>query len=164
MSEARDRDEHGRARNARPRDALGRPLSRLADGADIEPEPVFASAAQTLDEAQGLLDSGRPFRAHEVLEAAWKAAPDGERDLWQGLAQLAVGVTHAARGNRGGAVALLTRGSERLSNSRPAPWNVDIDGLLLWADDATTLLHESTSAVELPAPTLRVNVERSGDS
>jgi hypothetical protein len=40
-----------------------------------------------------------PFAAHEVLEARWKAGPDEERDLWQGLAQICVGLTHAARGN-----------------------------------------------------------------
>jgi hypothetical protein len=37
--------------------------------------------------AQSLLDQGRAFGAHEVLEASWKAAPTTERDLWQGLAQ-----------------------------------------------------------------------------
>ena len=39
----------------------------------------------------GCSTPGRPFHAHEVLEASWKAAPPAERDLWQGLAQLAVG-------------------------------------------------------------------------
>ena len=34
--------------------------------------------------ADRLLRDGRPFHAHEVLEAAWKAGPPGERDLWQG--------------------------------------------------------------------------------
>ena len=53
-----------------------------------------------------------PFHAHEVLEDAWKAAPEAERELWRGLAQLAVGLTHAARGNTRGGVALLERGKE----------------------------------------------------
>ena len=68
-----------------------------------------------LDAAQQLLDAGRPFHAHEVLEASWKAAPPAERDLWQGLAQLAVGLTHARRGNAAGAAALLRRGASRIS-------------------------------------------------
>jgi hypothetical protein len=62
--------------------------------------------------AQELIDSGRPFHAHEVLEAVWKAAPAAERGLWKGLAQLAVGLTHARRANAVGAVALLRRGAE----------------------------------------------------
>lgn len=67
--------------------------------------------AAALALAQQLLDAGRPFHAHEVLEDAWKAAPDAERALWKGLAQLAVGVTHARRGNARGAAALLRRGA-----------------------------------------------------
>ena len=61
------------------------------------------------------MDEGRPFAAHEVLEARWKAGPDVERDLWQGLAQLCVGLTHAARGNRVGALRLVERGAGRLA-------------------------------------------------
>jgi len=57
-----------------------------------------------------LLD-GRPFHAHEVFEDTWKSATGPERDLWRGLAQIAVGLTHARRGNPRGAVALLTRGA-----------------------------------------------------
>jgi hypothetical protein len=48
------------------------------------------------------------------LEARWKAGPDAERDLWQGLAQICVGLTHAARGNSVGAERLLQRGADRL--------------------------------------------------
>ena len=57
---------------------------------------------------------GRPFAAHEVLEARWKAGPSEERDLWQGLAQICVGLTHAARGNSVGAGRLVERGVARL--------------------------------------------------
>ena len=64
--------------------------------------------------ARGLVRQGWPFAAHEVLEARWKAGPDDERDLWQGLAQLCVGLTHAARGNAIGADRLLDRGAARL--------------------------------------------------
>ena len=72
-------------------------------------------AAEALALAQQLVDDGRPFQAHEVLESSWRAAPPGERELWRGLAQIAVGLTHAQRGNARGAVALLHRGSQRVS-------------------------------------------------
>ena len=52
-----------------------------------------------------------PFHAHEVFEDAWKSGPESERALWRGLAQLAVGLTHAARGNRTGGARLLRRGA-----------------------------------------------------
>src|SRR3954452_5638530 len=95
----RDRDPTGRARNARPRDAAGRPLPRDAVGVERVPDDLVLDPDGTVVEAQRLLDAGPPFHAHEVLEAAWKAAPPAERELWRGLAQVAVGVTHLQRGN-----------------------------------------------------------------
>ncbi|MEV5705431.1 DUF309 domain-containing protein [Actinoallomurus sp. NPDC052274] len=111
----RDRDEAGRARNARPRDAYGRPLPHDAVGEERVPDDYAAEPAEALAEAQRLLDTDRPFHAHEVLEAAWKAAPEAERPLWQGLAQLAVGFTHVRRGNARGACTLLRRAADRIA-------------------------------------------------
>jgi len=114
----RDRDPAGRPRNARPRDGLGRPLGRAdspgASGLERIPDDLVISGADAAALADQLLRDGRPFHAHEVLEAAWKSGPAEERDLWQGLAQIAVGLTHARRGNARGAVALLRRGAERV--------------------------------------------------
>ena len=93
MSTDRERDDSGRPRNTRPRDELGRPLLRGAAGAARVPDDLVLAPADSLVEAQRLLDAGLSFHAHEVLEATWKAAPDAERELWQGLAQLAVGLT-----------------------------------------------------------------------
>lgn len=109
----RDRDALGRARQARPRDALGRPLPYGAEGVEpVSEEPLPPD--ETIRVARELVDGGRPFSAHEVLEARWKAAPAEERDLWQGLAQACVALTHAARGNATGAERLADRATLRL--------------------------------------------------
>ena len=122
----RDRDQAGRARNARPRDVLGRPLPRGADGEPTMPADLALAPAESLALAQRLLDEGRAFHAHEVLEAAWKAAPAAERELWRGLAQIAVGLTHAQRGNATGAAALLRRGGLRVAEyAGRAPYGID---------------------------------------
>ncbi len=114
MTDGRDRDATGRARQSRPRDALGRPLPYGAEGVEpVSEEPL--PPQETLDAARALVDEGRPFAAHEVLEARWKAGPSEERDLWQGLAQICVGLTHAARGNDVGARRLLQRAEGRLT-------------------------------------------------
>ena len=134
MTSARDRDGEGRARNARPRDALGRPLPYGATGEERAPEGVVREPTAALDEAQRLLDAGQPFHAHEVLEDAWKSAPESERQLWRGLAQLAVGLTHAARGNARGASTLLERGAGNLIPYAAAPpHGIDVAGLVVWA-------------------------------
>ncbi len=147
---ARDRDERGRARNARPRDELGRPLPRGAVGVDPLPDELVLEAPETIALAQQLLDAGRPFQAHEVLEAAWKAAPEPERTLWQGLAQLAVGVTHAARGNTAGAIALLRRGSDRVAAyTGQNPHGLDPAGVVGWAAAAVARLEHRDD--DLPA-------------
>ena len=136
-AENRDRDPAGRARNNRLRDGLGRPLprdSQPATGVERVPDDFLLPPRESLDEAQRLLDAGRPFHAHEVLEASWKSAPPGERDLWQGLAQIAVGLTHRERGNATGAVTLLLRGADRIAPyADDPPYGVLVTGLVVTA-------------------------------
>lgn len=131
----RPRDPAGRPLNARPRDELGRPLPRGATGVPRVDESVVLAPAAALDMAQRLLDAGRPFHAHEVLEGAWKHSPPAERELWQGLAQLAVGLTHLLRGNGTGARTVLARGRDHVAGYLPgAPHGLDGPGLVRWAD------------------------------
>jgi predicted metal-dependent hydrolase len=85
-----------------------------------------------------LLVAGRPFSAHEVYEARWKAGPTNERDLWQGLAQVCVGITHAERGNRTGALRLIERARRRLENyaSTGGPvYGLDLNHVIGWIRD-----------------------------
>jgi len=144
----RDRDQDGRARNARPRDGLGRPLPYGAPGVERQPEGVVRTPEASLAEAQRLLDDGLPFHAHEVLEDAWKSAPEPEQGLWRGLAQLAVGLTHAARGNTAGAAALLRRGAQNIAPYRDErPHGVDVDGLGAWAEDLADEVRSDLAAI-----------------
>ncbi|MEU6818145.1 DUF309 domain-containing protein [Streptomyces sp. NPDC046860] len=158
----RDRDQEGRARNARPRDGLGRPLPYGSDGVERQPEGIVRSPAETLAEAQELLDGGKPFHAHEVFEDAWKSGPEAERELWRGLAQLAVGLTHSARGNATGGARLLRRGAAAVSQwslrqDSPRPHGLDLAGLAAWATDLADRVETASGPVEAgaEAPRLR---------
>jgi hypothetical protein len=147
----RDRDSEGRARNARPRDGLGRPLPYDAEGVPRQPEGVVRTPAETVAEAQALLDAGRPFHAHEVFEDAWKSGPGSERVLWRGLAQLAVGLTHAARGNATGGARLLRRGAGAVrewvaETGVRRPHGMDTAGLVAWARDLAGLVESRGGA------------------
>jgi len=141
----RDRDGAGRARNARPRDALGRPLPYGAQGVPQIPDDLDLSPAETVAEAQRLLDEGLPFQAHEVMEAAWKAAGPETRDLWRALAQYGAGLTHAQRGNARGAVSLLERAG---------------DGIARWIGEPPADL--DVLALQQHAFTLAARIEREG--
>jgi uncharacterized protein len=149
----RDRDESGRPRSTRPRDAFGRPLPRGTEGIARIPDDLELPPAESLAYAQDLLDRGLAFNAHEVLEAAWKNGPDDERMLWQGLAQLAVGIVHVQRGNVKGALTVLRRASARLAHQDPpARHSIDAVGLVNYAD---ALIDDLAEGVEITPKRLR---------
>jgi hypothetical protein len=93
-----------------------------------------------VDLGAAMLLEGRPFHAHEVFEDVWKPSAGPERDLWRGLAQVAVGLTHARRGNARGAVALLCRGASRLRDytaqgGATSPYGIDVIHVASAVDD-----------------------------
>lgn len=116
--------------------------------------------AEALAYAQDLLDRGLAFNAHEVFEAVWKNGPVHERPLWQGLAQLAVGITHVQRGNVHGATALLRRASAHLAHEdRPAPHAIDVSGLV---DYAGALIDDLAAGVDVTPTRLRPRLVNGG--
>jgi hypothetical protein len=177
----RDRDPSGRPRNSRPRDELGRPLprdpaARAADRAASGeaggpaagvPAGGALGPGQAADLGGTLLVEGRPFHAHEVFEDAWKSADESQRDLWRGLAQVAVGLTHARRGNARGAVALLHRGAASLCRyagaaGPAAPWlsyGVDAAFVASCADELAARI-ERDGLAALPAQALLLRLRR----
>ncbi|HEX3335188.1 MAG TPA: DUF309 domain-containing protein [Jatrophihabitans sp.] len=143
-------------RNTRPRDALGRPLPYGSAGVDGQPEGVRRTPRESLVEAYRLLNEGRPFHAHEVLEDAWKSGPVEEREFWRGLAQLAVGITHAARGNAVGGVRLIERGTNNLAPyAADQPYGVDVAAIVRWSERAITDIARETPVMVSPPPLLR---------
>jgi hypothetical protein len=116
---SRERNAAGRPENARPRDATGKPLERGTGPSWRErlraaDEARALPPAEAIVEAERLVLTGQPFYAHEVLEGPWHLAEPLERAFWQGLAQVAVGLTHVQRGNAVGARSLLRSGAEKL--------------------------------------------------
>lgn len=127
------------------------------------PEGLSLPPDESLAEAQRLLDTGRPFHAHEVLEGTWKAAPDSERELWRGLAQLAVGMTHVQRGNATGASRLLERGAERVAGYVDAPpHGVDAVGLVTWARGLSERIAAEGLDIDVDPPRLRPAGQQAG--
>ena len=77
-----------------------------------------------------LIRGGEYFAAHEELEVAWRAAPQDERDCFQGLVHVAVAWYQAGRGRRIGTERQLAKAIRRLAPYAPAHRGLDLDALL----------------------------------
>lgn len=158
MSPRRDRDASGRPKNARPRDAMGRPLPRDASP-QITEEELPSDPAELLAIGAEHFNAGRFFLAHEAWETAWHPSPEAERGFWQGITQVAVGFTHHQRGNLRGAQTLLRRGAERLG-----PYEPDFKGFPVTLFRRSALAaaeeiqaREEAASVDAPTITLGAN-------
>ncbi len=121
------------------------------------PDDLVISPAEAAELGGGLLAEGRPFHAHEVFEAAWKSIPGPERELWRGLAQIAVGLTHARRGNAPGAVALLRRGAGHVAGFAGTSVEVDAGYVAVQASDLALRI-ERDGLTDLPEADLRLRL------
>ena len=127
MDTDRDRDATGRARQARPRDRLGRPLAYGSVGVEpVSEDPL--PPGPTIEAARALLVEGRP--------------------------QLCVGSTHLERGNGRGARTLWQRALCRLTTyaaTDQPTYGLDLDAITSWLTRRLGALDDSSSGdPELP--------------
>ena len=92
------------------------------------------------------------FEAHEELEIAWRAAPPGERDFFQGLVHVAVAWYQAGRGRPVACASQLRKARRRLEGFAPVYAGVDVDALLAQVDAASQLVARGS----LDLPVLRI--------
>ena len=81
-------------------------------------------------EGVALFNGVRYWHAHEAWETVWRAAPEEEREFYQGLIQVAAGLLHLQRRNRRGAVNKLTEGVEKLRRYEPAHHGIFVNELI----------------------------------
>ena len=99
-----------------------------------------------------LIRRGEFFAAHEELETAWRAAPPGERDFYQGLVHVAVAWYQAGRGNRVGCERQLAKAERRLIPYAPTHECVDVAAVLEQVRAAASRVRGGS--LELPPPRL----------
>ncbi len=90
-------------------------------------------------EAVALFNGVRYWYAHEAWETLWRAAPEEDRDFYQGLIQVAAGLLHLQRRNPRGARNKLSEGLEKLRRYEPAYHGIFVNELL---GEATRLLED----------------------
>lgn len=110
-----------------------------APPAPAAPDRAPAGRTEPLDpvEADRLFRRGvalfngvRYWHAHEAWETLWRAAPDEERDFYQGLIQVAAGLLHLQRRNLRGARNKLAEGLAKLEQYQPAHRGVFVNELI----------------------------------
>jgi predicted metal-dependent hydrolase len=96
-----------------------------------------------------LIRAGDYFAAHEELENAWRAAPEDERDFFQGLVHVAVAWYQAGRGRRIGTERQLEKAIRRLGPFAPSHRGLDVETLLHQLRDL-----RGRGSLDLPPPTV----------
>ena len=97
-----------------------------------------------------LIRRGAFFEAHEVLEDAWRAAGEPERDFFQGLVHVAVAWYQAGRGNATGCARQLEKARRRLGPYAPQHRGVSLAALMPQLEHAAETVAEGS--LELPRP------------
>lgn len=148
----RDRDADGRPEQARPRDRTGRPLPYGTTGVPTTEEHDPDSVEAALEIGARLWNEQRYFEAHECLESVWHAAPEDDRDLWQGIIQVAVAGVHVQRGNPVGALALFRRAAGRLQRYPDVHRGLQVASVRAHAEAAADRVErDGVDGIELPA-------------
>jgi hypothetical protein len=118
-------------------------------------EPLDPAEADRLfREGVALFNGARYWHAHEAWETLWRAAPDEERDFYQGLIQIAAGFLHLARGNRRGARNKLTDGVARLQAYQPIHQGIGVTELVRKAKEVLADLNAGARPYLIP-PNIR---------
>lgn len=134
-----------------------------ADGAAAaEPSPPRGrTPALDPEDADRLFREGvahfngvRYWHAHESWETLWRAAPDEERDFYQGLIQIAAGLLHLQRRNLRGARIKLEQGLARLQRYLPAHRGIFVNELVGQGSRVLEALNEGELPYLIP-PVIR---------
>jgi hypothetical protein len=123
------------ARAKRPRKAAARPdpvEPALPRGRTPPLEPQ--EQHELFNRGVALFNGVRYWHAHEAWETLWRAAPDEERDFYQGLIMVAAGLLHLQRRNLRGARNKLAEGVVRLRPYMPTHRGIFVDEVVVRAE------------------------------
>ena len=137
-----------------PADLSQHPSPPILGRGRTEPLPP-AEIDRLFREGVALFNGARYWHAHEAWETLWRAAPDEERDFYQGLIKLAAGFLHLARRNRRGARNKLAEGVAQLRPYEPLHRGVGVTELVNKAKEVIADL-ESGAMPYLIAPNIRL--------
>jgi uncharacterized protein len=98
------------------------------------------------------------FECHEVLEDLWKEQAEPERQLTQGIIQIAVAYHHCLRGNYAGAIKLFRRGIPRLQPFCTKVRTLQLADFIWQADHDLAVITSAPGGRVLHFPNLQITV------
>lgn len=98
------------------------------------------------------------YECHETLESVWNKQTGPERELTQGIIQIAVAYYHLLKDNRKGALKLLKRGGERVDKFQPKYFSIDIKKLVDSVAFQIAVLEQDTgdSSIQIEIPRVEI--------
>ena len=118
---------------------------------------------ELLHRGVSLFNGLRHWHAHEAWEACWRAAPDRERDFYQGLIQVAAGLLHLQRRNARGARNKLGEGLARLRPYQPAHRGIFVNELVGKCEQIERDLNAGLAPYLIPPVIRFADVERTAN-
>ncbi len=103
-----------------------------------------------VDQGIRLFNAERFFEAHEVLEDAWRAAPQADKKFLQGLTQLAVAFHHYSTGNLVGCRSVMARAIRNISASPNGLFTLQTQEIVDAVAPCLRALDENRPLTELP--------------
>lgn len=83
------------------------------------------------------------YKCHDTFEALWHEAGNPQRNFYQGILQIAVGLYHAGNENWRGAVISLGEGIRKLNYYHPDYFNINVDKFLIESSELLKHLQQS---------------------
>jgi len=117
------------------------------------------SDADYLEFKRGIdeFNAGEFYDCHETLESVWRRQAETDRELTQGIIQVAVAYYHLSRGNHVGALKLFERAKPRLKKFLPNHMNVNVQALYETVLSILEKLHSGDVKEEsLVSPTIHI--------
>jgi len=93
------------------------------------------------------------YDCHETLEGVWQKYLEPDRELIQGIIQIAVGYYHLLNDNSVGALKLLRRGVWRVEKFAPGHFNLDLTPFIANVSDDIACTEKNAHP---PVMTLRI--------
>jgi predicted metal-dependent hydrolase len=92
--------------------------------------PELEARLHEFYDALDQFNDGWYFESHETLEDLWMVTPMPEREMFQGIIQMAAAFVHMVRGEQPGVVKLLDAAIDKLSRAESGAFGVDTALLL----------------------------------